>query len=978
MARSSGPARSVFSASPSYDQIGTGYTDHSDPSTPGGWYGFRGQIDDVQIWSMARSADEVRQDMTTALTGTEPDLDAYYPFDEGQGLTAHDLTPNHNDGTLAGTDGDLPTWSSSSGLAIDLGNDGITFNSTSPRQGPNQLQNFPIVVTTSDGKLRGWLGGSTPNTAFRIDLFACAAYGPGGAGDAEDYLGSLQVTTDSQGQAVFDVPFTPPAGLPIITATATDPEGNTSEVSVSRTASLEAPAQTVRVVPGQALIFSAGSGDAIAIQDPDAGPLDPAWGLTLSVTDGTLTLSGIDGLVGSGDGTGTLHYEGSLSELNAALEGLSFTPPPGFHGNTSLSLDARSAGATPLRTQFLITDGRFLVTTTADGGAGSLRQAILDSNAAPGGTNTINFAISGPGVQTMAPASPLPAITNPVLIDGTSQPGYAGTPLIAIDASSSGMADGMTITGSAVTVRGLANGGFALGAGNLPDDLTLQSGPLQASGGGNAGRVDTYRIDTSSDGSLLVQLHSTGLTTRLSLLDAQGQVLVESDGLSPANPDGQIDQHLSAGTYFLRTQSTGEYALTAMLTPASAPFQAIPVGSPKYYNTGYDPLAVGDFNGDGIPDLAAMDGIHLGVGDGTFREPSAGLGLSAANPDLDGMVSGDFTGSGKLDLVVRFTVGSTIAVLLGNGDGTFQAPKLYAVGTSSGLPRGAGSILVAGDFTGDGHLDLAVANSGSNDVSVLLGNGDGTFQPAVEYAVGQDPDALVAGDFTGDGHLDLAVANMGSNDISVLLGNGDGTFQPAVEYAAGQGPVALAAGDFTGDGKLDLAVVDDGDANGNGAGVSVLLGNGDGTFQPASPTQRGSTQRPSWRVTSMATAGSTWPWPALTCPPAPAKSPCCWATATARFSPPWSTRRDKAQSPWQRAISLVTASSTWPWPALTCPPAPAKSPCCWATATARFSPPWSTRRDKAQSPWQRAISLVTASSTWPWSMAGTPTGTELA
>ena len=96
-----------------------------------------------------------------------------------------------------------------------------------------------------------------------------------------------------------------------------------------------------------------------------------------------------------------------------------------------------------------------------------------------------------------------------------------------------------------------------------------------------------------------------------------------------------------------------------------------------------------------------------------------------------------------------------MSVLLGNGDGTFQPPVTYAVG---GYPVA----IVAGDFTGDGHLDLAVANRIRQRVSVLLGNGDGTFQPQNKrYAVGSDPDAIVAGDFTGDGRLDLAVANYG-------------------------------------------------------------------------------------------------------------------------------------------------------------------------------------------------------------------------
>jgi hypothetical protein len=179
---------------------------------------------------------------------------------------------------------------------------------------------------------------------------------------------------------------------------------------------------------------------------------------------------------------------------------------------------------------------------------------------------------------------------------------------------------------------------------------------------------------------------------------------------------------------------------------------------------------------------------------------------------------GDFNGDGKLDLAVADN-GGGVSVLLGNGDGTFQPAVSYAAGS---IPWS----VAVGDFNGDGKLDLAVANAGSDNVSVLLGNGDGTFQPAVNYAAGVSPNSVAVGDFNGDGKLDLALADNGGG-VSVLLGNGDGTFQPAVSYAAGTFPYSVAVGDFNGDGKLDLAVAD------NGGGVSVLLGNGDGTFQPA-------------------------------------------------------------------------------------------------------------------------------------------------
>ena len=163
----------------------------------------------------------------------------------------------------------------------------------------------------------------------------------------------------------------------------------------------------------QPLTFAAEAGEGIAIQDPDPGPLDPVWSVTLSVTDGTLTLSSTAGLTGTGDGTGSLSYSGSLSAVDAALAGLIFNPPAGPHVFTTLTLGAQSFGAQPLQAQFAITDGVLVVNTTADSGPGSLRQAILDANSVKGLTVTIDFAIPGAGVQSIALQSPLPAATTP-------------------------------------------------------------------------------------------------------------------------------------------------------------------------------------------------------------------------------------------------------------------------------------------------------------------------------------------------------------------------------------------------------------------------------------------------------------------------------------------------------------------------------------------------------------------------------------
>ncbi len=218
--------------------------------------------------------------------------------------------------------------------------------------------------------------------------------------------------------------------------------------------------------------------------------------------------------------------------------------------------------------------------------------------------------------------------------------------------------------------------------------------------------------------------------------------------------------------------------------------------------------------------------------------------------DANVVAVGDVNGDGKLDLVVAngyadntYTNGA-VSVLLGNGDGTFQAPVSYGSGGVDAV-----SVAVA-DVNGDGKLDLVVANQcidvncANGSVSVLLGNGDGTFQPAVSYGSGgQTADSVAIGDVNGDGKPDLVVANQcaSSNSctngtVAVLLGNGDGTFQAAVSYWSGGvgGAYSVTVGDVNGDGKPDLVVAnqcyDDTCTNG---GVSVLLGNGDGTFQAA-------------------------------------------------------------------------------------------------------------------------------------------------
>jgi len=231
-------------------------------------------------------------------------------------------------------------------------------------------------------------------------------------------------------------------------------------------------------------------------------------------------------------------------------------------------------------------------------------------------------------------------------------------------------------------------------------------------------------------------------------------------------------------------------------------------------------LASGDFNGDGVLDLAVTDAgcgqvsILLGNGDGTF---TVGGGFSLGDETVPYSVAvGDFNSDGKLDLATADQSINKTSVLLGNGDGTFQSHVDYDTGVDSRQ-------VATGDLNGDGRLDLAV--SSSQGVSILLGNGDGTFQPQILNPLETDDNPyFVIADLNGDGKLDLAVANT-AGSVSILLGNGDGSFQSSVRYATGGFSATVIAADFNGDGILDLATGNYFDAN-----IALLLGNGDGTF----------------------------------------------------------------------------------------------------------------------------------------------------
>jgi VCBS repeat protein len=195
--------------------------------------------------------------------------------------------------------------------------------------------------------------------------------------------------------------------------------------------------------------------------------------------------------------------------------------------------------------------------------------------------------------------------------------------------------------------------------------------------------------------------------------------------------------------------------------------------------------------------------VLLGRGDGTFQ-PATYYSIDSQVESVESLTVADFNHDGNLDIAVADRLATSVYVLLGNGDGTFQPPTPFP---TIGYPF----FVTGGDFNGDHIPDLITADDLCQCMSVLLGNGDGTFQPPIRTNPGYvPPTAIAVGDFNLDGKLDLAAAGQRftNSEVEILLGNGDGTFQTGASYTVGSLPQSIAVADFRGNGKLELAVAD--------------------------------------------------------------------------------------------------------------------------------------------------------------------------
>jgi hypothetical protein len=441
--------------------------------------------------------------------------------------------------------------------------------------------------------------------------------------------------------------------------------------------------------------------------------------------------------------------------------------------------------------------------------------------------------------------------------DGTFQPpvsktaGFRPVAIVVADFNGDGKLDvaianvGVFSTndGTTVTVlQGDGTGGFA-----APVDFTVGKDPVSLAVGdlNGDGKPDLVVVN-ANDGTVSVLINNSNGTQpgfQPASTFSSGSNSADSVAVGDFNGDGKLD--------FVVAQS-GNGSLDVFLGVGDGTFQLpIPgIIDPLGFSGNPQGAVVADLDGDGKLDLVAVNlngfgkdvVVLLGNGDGTFGAPAYFGSSNTLRPEAQAAVIGDFNGDGKPDLAVANFADDNVGILLNQGTRQPASCFFPAVNYAAGNSPVA---ISAGDFNLDGKPDLVAANNiPSGTVSRLLGNSNGTFQAAAPYAASTNPAAVAAADFNRDGKPDLVVADFGvfnsnAGDISVLLGAGDGSFGAASSLGVGSGknPVAVVVGDFNNDGKLDIAEANNNSDVSNNFFINVFLGNGDGTFQAAKPFQ---------------------------------------------------------------------------------------------------------------------------------------------
>ncbi len=384
--------------------------------------------------------------------------------------------------------------------------------------------------------------------------------------------------------------------------------------------------------------------------------------------------------------------------------------------------------------------------------------------------------------------------------DGTGQYPTTGSSCVAADFTGDGYPDVLCTGANVLTLHPNRRDGTLISGTtySVPASYNYTTGTLAAGDINGDGKLDLV-ASTNGSGGVTVFFGDGFGTFTSSPLHTVGSIYATQSLLADVNGDGKLDLLLAGGG----GQSTA-YTLSVSLGQGDGTFLDAAIYSPAY---GSARFALGDFNGDGKPDLAVADSyysnrdpgslIKILLNDGNGRFVESGSVYTGFAPA--GIAAKDVDGDGKLDLVTCNAPNSSpsISILLGNGDGTFRTRTDYPTPSPY-------RFLALDDLNGDGFPDI-VAGTG-NRIGVLLNNRNGTFGSPVIYFKSNNGTDLRLADVNGDGKLDVAAFNSGNNQVDILLGNGDGTLAPKVGYHLGKGPVSPVIADLDGDGRLDIAV----------------------------------------------------------------------------------------------------------------------------------------------------------------------------
>lgn len=371
----------------------------------------------------------------------------------------------------------------------------------------------------------------------------------------------------------------------------------------------------------------------------------------------------------------------------------------------------------------------------------------------------------------------------------------------------------------------------------------------------------------------------------------------------------------------VKARMTAAALVAALLRVGAASAWAAFVIEGSPYTVGDDPLSLnaGDFNGDGRPDVATINGTSSNVSV-FLRQAGGGFAQEAGSPIAvgsgpSGAAVGDYNGDGRADLAVSAFPAGTVSVLLRQAGGGFahEAGSPISLGTRI-------SSVAAGDFNSDGRLDLAATQNDTDQVVLLLRNpANSGFSPQLQFTTGDRPVAIAVGDYNGDGLADLAIANRDGDSATILVRVPGGGFSSEAAVPVGDDPVGIVAADFDGNGRADLAV-----PNYVAGTVSAFLRRpSNDSFTAEPPITVSASPAGSPPPTSTATAGPTSPWPLTRAPStSSAATPAAASRATSRSRSPAPSTASR------RPTSTATRGPTWPRRHTPTPPRRTRSPRC--------------------------------------------------